>query len=1104
MRFLQIHTFYPQYLESLYSRFNSLHKASFREQIDVLVSDAFSAVHMIAPYMPQVGFESRLVIANSRQAQIQWLKENGYYGLHADNWMQDITLKQIEHFQPDILYLSHPIGFDAQFIRKLSCKPKLIIGWRAAAFPYDIDWTGFDVMLSSLKPLLNQAVQRGAKAGELFMPGFPKRIADAVRSIETTSDVTFCGQYTPQQHAKRGYYLREIARHASKKGLSCSFHLNAETLPNTLTPFARPSVFGLKMHRTLKSGRIVFDSRANHFITAPDNTRIDIGGNDTANMRIFETTGSGAFLLTEHFPNISEYFEVGKEIETFSCRKELLEKIDHYLTHPLEREEIARRGQARCMKDHSMEKRAAWLNEIIQRHLKGKQESASLKARSQTSTNATSSCFPPESVAPTLITAIKPVFEGTLTQALNALRGMVASHPRRQSGHVVIEGIHFSFADLHSFYFELEQIFSKHIYGFHTQEDRPLIIDCGAHVGLATLYFARRYPQSIIHAFEADPNIHNLFRANVQNSALDNVTSQAKAVWIHDDGVSFSISSDDSGHINPEGGTKIPSIRLKNFLEQFDRIEMLKLDVEGAEYEIIKDCRSTLNRIRRMVIEVHHLSDEKQRLGGIFSVLEQAGFQYVASDLHAATWTKPGNTPPFDFISHDKFIMTVFAWQTKSLQGELNSTISKSSHHPKVAQFCMQDFGGAGTAAIRLHDGLLNLNIDSTFYVQNIRKWKPKTSSLSTHAHSIKTGIKFTSPEWNIFHKANHKALSDYIKRPIGLEMFSIPWSATKIDSQIEIAAADIIHLHWISGTLSISENIEFLKSKKIVWTLHDMNPFTGGCHYSGNCYGYENHCGRCPQLGSENINDLSYNIWKIKKSAYRLLDITVVSPSQWLAECAQKSSLLSSFPVHVIPYGLPTDVFKPYPQKPIRESLKVPDSSFVILFGADSVNNARKGFRYLLQALNALKNEHTQDSIILAIFGSSNDIAKHLGYQTICFDYVEKDSELAMIYSMADVTVIPSLEDNLPNIVLESLACGTPVVGFNVGGIPDMVEHKINGYLASAGDDTELAKGINWVMEQLKIGTNIRLKCRETALRMYNLPLQAKSYHELYSRILK
>jgi glycosyltransferase involved in cell wall biosynthesis len=207
---------------------------------------------------------------------------------------------------------------------------------------------------------------------------------------------------------------------------------------------------------------------------------------------------------------------------------------------------------------------------------------------------------------------------------------------------------------------------------------------------------------------------------------------------------------------------------------------------------------------------------------------------------------------------------------------------------------------------------------------------------------------------------------------------------------------------------------------------------------------------------------------------------------------------------VHVIPNGLPTDAFKPYPQKQIRESLKVPESSFVILFGADSINNARKGFQYLLQALNVLKKEHKQDSIILAIFGSSNDIAKHLGYQTICFDYVEKNSELAMIYSMADVTVIPSLEDNLPNIVLESLACGTPVVGFNVGGIPDMVEHKSNGYLASVGDDTELAKGINWVMEQLKIGTNIRLKCRETALRMYNLPLQAKSYRELYARILK
>lgn len=260
-----------------------------------------------------------------------------------------------------------------------------------------------------------------------------------------------------------------------------------------------------------------------------------------------------------------------------------------------------------------------------------------------------------------------PIFQGSLTDALNALKIKATNFPRRQIGHVVIEGTRFAFADLHSFYHELDQIFGKNLYGFHTQEDRPLIIDCGAHVGLATLYFARRYPQSIIHAFEADPDIHKLLHSNVENSALDNVTSHAKAVWIHDDGVRFRLSGDDSGHINPEEGTQIPSIRLKNFLEQFDRIDMLKLDVEGAEYEILDDCLPVLNRVQNMIIEVHRLDDDKKNLASIFNVLESTGFQYTISDLHTATWVQPKDIPPFDFITHDKCIMTVFAWKHTQL-----------------------------------------------------------------------------------------------------------------------------------------------------------------------------------------------------------------------------------------------------------------------------------------------------------------------------------------------------------------------------------------------------------------------------------------------------
>jgi SAM-dependent methyltransferase len=220
---------------------------------------------------------------------------------------------------------------------------------------------------------------------------------------------------------------------------------------------------------------------------------------------------------------------------------------------------------------------------------------------------------------------------------------------------------------------------------------------------------------------------------------------------------------------------------------------------------------------------------------------------------------------------------------------------------PQIAQFCMQDFGGAGTAALRLHEGLVAEGANNTFYVQNIGKWREKTALLS-QAHPPAKIEKFISPEWQAFEANNREILIKYPNRPPGSEMFSIPWAATKLESMPGLEKADIINLHWISGTLSVVDNIEFLKDKKIVWTLHDMNPFTGGCHYAGECRGYENYCGNCPQLGSNRENDLSREIWKIKKTAYRKLDIEIVALCSWMAECVKKSTLLSSFPVHIIP----------------------------------------------------------------------------------------------------------------------------------------------------------------------------------------------------------
>jgi glycosyltransferase involved in cell wall biosynthesis/predicted SAM-dependent methyltransferase len=424
---------------------------------------------------------------------------------------------------------------------------------------------------------------------------------------------------------------------------------------------------------------------------------------------------------------------------------------------------------------------------------------------------------------------------------------------------------------------------------------------------------------------------------------------------------------------------------------------------------------------------------------------------------------------------------------------------------PKIAHLCMQDYGGAGTAALRLHDGLLQLGINSVFLAHNIKRWKENTYLISAPApyFCLKPGQTYISSMWDIYTKYNYHLLSLYPQRQPGLEAFSDTWAPVRLPEMPELCDADIIHFHWIAGTVNIPENLDFLKTKKIVWTLHDMNAFTGGCHYSAECHKFEEVCGSCPQLGSTHNNDLSRQIWELKRKAYQELDITIVTPSNWLADCVQKSTLLSKCPVHVIPNGLPTNIYKPYPKNLIRRSLGIDKNVFIILFGADAITNKRKGFTYLLNALKKISISTKINDIALAVFGNSSDIMlDKLGFQVINLDYISDEEQLAMIYSMADVTVIPSLQENFPNIVLESFSCGTPVVGFDVGGISDMIDHKINGYLAPACDTNALAEGILWIKKVNN--NNIRLKCRETVLVKYNLQLQAETYFALYQDILK
>ncbi len=456
-----------------------------------------------------------------------------------------------------------------------------------------------------------------------------------------------------------------------------------------------------------------------------------------------------------------------------------------------------------------------------------------------------------------------------------------------------------------------------------------------------------------------------------------------------------------------------------------------------------------------------------------------------------------------------KFMFDRTKISNKNWSQKLDSILLKYDlRNFKVVHLCSQDYGGAGKAAYRLHKGLQQIGVNSKMLVLNKKSGDPSVEVFpSKYTERLQQSLNvssYESPLWSQQVLRWQTELAKYPNRPVGLEIFTDALSDIHIDQIQDIKDADIVNLHWVAGTLDYPSAPLALKDKQIVWTLHDMNPFSGGCHYSGDCENYKESCGTCPQLGSTIAEDMSRQIWNHKYYAFKSLNLNIVTPSKWLANCASKSSLLSNYPVKVIPNGLPLNTFKPYAKTKIRKALNIPDNAKVILFGADYLVNARKGFGYLLEALKRLL-PHKDYATVVLTFGNLPEGLQINTYHTICsLGSITDEDKLALAYSAADVFVIPSIEDNLPNTVLEAMACGAPVVGFEIGGIPDMVEHKKTGYLVKPRDIEGLSEGIAWVLSASDSGTNFSEQCRKKVEREYALEVQAKSYYEMYGGILQ
>jgi glycosyltransferase involved in cell wall biosynthesis len=391
--------------------------------------------------------------------------------------------------------------------------------------------------------------------------------------------------------------------------------------------------------------------------------------------------------------------------------------------------------------------------------------------------------------------------------------------------------------------------------------------------------------------------------------------------------------------------------------------------------------------------------------------------------------------------------------------------------------------GGAAKAAYRLHHSLLNLGEDSLMLVQ-------QRHTNEAEIHRVPAGLPRIA-----------MMLSQRIEvwQQAGKPVLDLAWWSNGLAQHINALEPDIVNLHWVSrGFLSIP-SLSHIHAP-LVWTMHDMASFTGGCHYSGGCEHYQQACGNCPLLPSPYEHDLSRQTWE-RKQAWRALKIQLVSPSHWLAECAQKSTLFAQMPIQVIHNGIDLQLFQPKNSN-IREKLGVSSDKRLILFGAfNSIDDKRKGIDYLLAALPKLGDIN----VACIIFGSdAPENPPALGLPLYYTGYVESEAAMAELYASADVFIAPSLEDNLPNTVAEALACGTPVVAFNATGMPDMISHQMNGYLAQAYDSDDLAAGIQWVLQDTERIAQLSTSARQTALEKFDERNAVQAYLKLYQHCLR
>ncbi len=417
----------------------------------------------------------------------------------------------------------------------------------------------------------------------------------------------------------------------------------------------------------------------------------------------------------------------------------------------------------------------------------------------------------------------------------------------------------------------------------------------------------------------------------------------------------------------------------------------------------------------------------------------------------------------------------------------------------KIVQVSTYDVrGGAARAAYRLHKGLVKTGRDCTFLAR--RKYSSDDTVIAPSSNGKDERFLYSAIQ-NQYINAHRTEISNTV--------FSHAYPGWDISSLSLVTTADIINLHWIAHYQSpVTLFKMFNLGKPVVWTLHDQSAFTGGCHYTAGCEGYQNRCVDCPQLSDDPFT-LPEMVLKDKLELFKTARLTIVAPSRWLADCARKSRLFKDRRIEVIPYSLETDLFKPVPKQEAKRKLDLAPDTVHILFVAEYHSEKRKGFEKLASAFQECMRDTefrdlvNRNQVELICTGEAGEALDSIEIPIKKMGYIKSDEKMSLAYSAADIFVLPSLEDNLPNTMLESMSCGTPVVAFDAGGIPDAVIHDKTGKLVPAGDIVQLSAAVRSLVFDKTAGEEMGRNGRRLIMDEFSLEIQPRRYMQLYEDLL-